>query len=62
MGILKASSVLVVFLLAGLGILFVLDLIPREMLQQLSIKGGLVIGILAAAGFVIGLLLNKPVK
>jgi hypothetical protein len=58
-GLLKAFGVLAVLLLAGLGILFVLDLIPRETLQTLSTKGVLVIGILAAAGLVLGLLLRK---
>lgn len=62
MAILRAFSVLAVLLLAGLGILFVLDLVPREMIKELSIRGVLVIGILAAAGLVTGLLLNKPDK
>ena len=56
---LKAFSVLAVLLLAGLGILFVLDLIPRELMQTLVVKTVLVVGILAASAFVIGLLIGK---
>lgn len=56
--VLRAAAVLAVMLLAGLGILFVLDLIPRETLTELSIKFVAVIGILAAAGLVMGLLIK----
>lgn len=56
---LKAFGVLAVLLLAGLGILFVLDLISRELLQTLAVKTVLVAGILVASGLVIGLLLRK---
>jgi hypothetical protein len=57
---LKAAAVLAVILLAGLGSLFVLDLIPRETLQDLTVKTVSLVGILAAASLTIGLLLKKP--
>lgn len=60
MQILKASAVLAVLLLAGMGCLFVLDIIPKDTLAEASSKILAVVGILAAAGLVLGLLLKKP--
>ena len=58
-GMLRGLGVLAALILAGIGMLFVLDLIPREMLQEVSIKALMVLGILAAVGIVIGALLGK---
>jgi len=57
---LKAAAVLAVILLAGLGALFVLDIIPRDTMQDLTIKMLYLLGILAAASVTIGLLLRSP--
>ncbi len=57
--VLRAAGILAVLLLAGLGMLFVLDLIPREMLKELATKSVVMVGILAAAGLTIALLLKK---
>jgi hypothetical protein len=59
-GILKSAGVLAVFVLAGLGCLFVLDVVPREMFQELFTKSLAVIAILGAAGLVVALLVRKP--
>ena len=59
MATLKFLAVLAVLVLAGLGCLFVLDLIPRETLETLSVKTAVVLGILGAASFVIGLLMKR---
>lgn len=60
MAILKGAAVLAVMLLAGLGCLFVLDVIPRETLNDLTVKTLFVCGIIAAAGLAVGLLIKKP--
>jgi hypothetical protein len=60
MGALRAVAVLAVLALAALGVLFVFDVIPREMLQDLGIKTVYILAILAAASLTIGLLLKKP--
>jgi hypothetical protein len=59
-GILKSAGVLAVLVLAGLGCLFVLDVLPREMFQELFTKSLAVIAILGAAGLVVALLIRKP--
>lgn len=58
-GMLRLTAVLAVLLLAGLGLLLVLDLIPREQFADISVKGLLAIGIIGAAGLVVGLLVNS---
>lgn len=55
-GVLKLVAVLAVLLLAGLALLLVLDLLPREQFTELSIKALLSAGIIGAASLVIGLL------
>lgn len=60
MAILKGAAVLAVLLLAGLSCLFVLDLIPRSTLDDLTVKTLYVCGILAAAGLAVSLLVRKP--
>jgi len=60
MGFIKVMAVLAVLLLAGLGCLYVLDIIPRDMLQELSMKSLAVAAILGAAGLVVALLVKEP--
>jgi hypothetical protein len=60
MAALRGVAVLAVLLLAALGVMFVFDVIPRDTLQDLSIKTGYAVGILAAAALAIGLLLKSP--
>jgi hypothetical protein len=55
-GVLKFIGILAVLLLAGLGMLFVLDIIPREMLGDAAVKSLVVLGIVAAASVAVGLL------
>lgn len=59
-GLLRSMAVLAVLLLAGLGCLFVLDVIPRETLQELSVKGIAIVGILGAAALAVALLVKRP--
>ncbi len=61
-GILRSAGVIAILLLAGLGCLFVLDVIPREMFKELLAKSIAVIAIFAAAGLLIGLLLKRPAQ
>lgn len=56
---LRAAGILAVLLLAGLGILLVLDVISRDLFTQWSVKAVAIVGILAAAGLLMGLLLKK---
>lgn len=61
MKLLRATAVILVLLLAGLGVLFVLGLVPREVLLDGSLRIVAIAGIVGAAAFVIGLLVNgKP--
>ena len=55
-GTLKFIGILGVLLLAALASLFVLDLLPREMLREAAVKSVLVLGIVGVASVVIGLL------
>jgi hypothetical protein len=55
-GTLKLIGILAVLLLAALGVLFVLDIIPREMLGDAAVKSLAVLGIIATASVVVGLL------
>ncbi len=57
--VLKVAGILATLLLAGLGIAFVLGLIPRELLIEQSLMALAVIAILAAAGLIVGLLLKS---
>lgn len=61
-GVVKMMAVLAVLLLATLGVLLVFDVIPREQFQTLSVKGLMVIGILAAASLAVGLLMKSGNK
>jgi hypothetical protein len=55
-GTLKFIGILAVLLLAALAAMFVLDVLPREMLREAAVKSVLVLGIVALASIVIGLL------
>jgi len=55
-GVLRAVAVLAVMVLAGIGILAVLGIIPQEALQEWATKIGLIAAIIAAAAVVLGLL------
>ena len=55
-GVLKFIGILAVLLLAALGVLFVLDIIPREMLGDAAVQSLVVLGIVAAASVAVGLL------
>jgi hypothetical protein len=55
-GTMKLIGILAVLLLAALATLFVLDVLPREMLREATVKSVLVLGIVALASVVIGLL------
>jgi hypothetical protein len=57
-GVLKFIGILGVLLLAALGTLFVLDVIPREMLADAAVKSVVVLGIVAMASLAIGLLMR----
>ena len=55
-GVLKFIGILAVLLLAALGVLFVLDIVPREMLGDAAVKSIVVLGIVAVASVAVGLL------
>jgi hypothetical protein len=59
-GFLKSMAVLAVIVLALLGCLFVLDVIPREAFQELFTKSFAILVILGGAGLVVALLIRKP--
>jgi hypothetical protein len=61
-GILKAAGVLAIVMLAALGCLFVLDIIPRELFQEMLAKTIAVVAILGAAALLVALLLRQPGK
>ncbi|HKS36956.1 MAG TPA: hypothetical protein VJW76_07195 [Verrucomicrobiae bacterium] len=56
---LKIAGVAAVLLLALIGILLVLDVIPREAVKEVTVKTMLVIGIVTAASLIIGLLVRS---
>lgn len=58
-GVLKLIAMLAVVLLAGLGILMVLDIVPRELFQPLVLRGLMVVVIVFAASLVVGLLMKS---
>ncbi|MGH8504988.1 MAG: hypothetical protein ACRETM_03385 [Stenotrophobium sp.] len=55
----KLIAMLAVVLLAGLGILMVLDIVPRELFQPLVLRGLMVVVIVFAASLVVGLLMKS---
>jgi hypothetical protein len=55
-GTLKFIGILAVLLLAVMAMLFVLDVFPREMLGDATVKALVVLGIVAVASVAIGLL------
>lgn len=57
--VLRASAVLAVLMLTTLGVLFVFDVIPPEMLRHYTIKTLVLAGIVAAAGLILGVLLKN---
>lgn len=57
--LLRAVAMLAVLVLAGIGILAVLGIIPQEALKEWATKGGLIAVILVAAGVVLSLLGRK---
>jgi len=59
--LLRAAAVLAMLLLAGLGILAVLGLVPRELLLEQSLKVLAVIAIIAVAALIVGLLIKGRV-
>ena len=56
---LKIAGVVAVLLLALIGILLVLDVIPREAVKEVTVKTMLVIGIVTAASLIISLLVRS---
>jgi hypothetical protein len=59
--LLRAAAVLATLLLAGLGILAVLGLVPRALLLEQSLKVLAVIAIIAVAALIVGLLIKGRV-
>jgi hypothetical protein len=57
-GTLRLIGAIAVILLAGLGLLLALDLMPREVFETWALRGLLVVAILALASVVIGLLMK----
>jgi len=58
-GSLRLVAMIAVALLGTLAILVVLDIVPREALQNWSIKLVLVVGILAVVSLIVSLLSRK---
>lgn len=58
-GTLKLIGIVALVLLAGLAILLVLDVIPREAFEDLAVKIAPVTGIVGAATCAIGLLIRS---
>jgi len=58
-GSLRLTAVIAAVLLGTLAILVVLDIVPREALQNWSIKLVLVVGILAVVSLIVSLLSRK---
>jgi hypothetical protein len=56
---LKIAGVVAVLLLTLIATLFVLDLIPREAVKEVTVKTMLVIGIVTAGALIIGLLVRS---
>lgn len=58
MGTLKLIAMIALALVAGLAILLVLDVIPRDAFSELSVKIALVTGIVSAVSCAIALLMR----
>lgn len=58
-GVLRLIATLAVVLLGALAVLVVLDIIPRDLLQDWGIKVLLVTGIIAVTALVVSLLARK---
>ena len=56
----RILGALTILMLALLGILFVLDVVPLDAFRELSAKIALIAAIVAAATFVIALILRSP--
>lgn len=59
LGTLRLLGIIAVSLLGGLALLVVLDVLPRELLQDWAVKLLLVIAILAVVTLVVALLARK---
>jgi hypothetical protein len=55
-GVLKAIAAFAVVVIAAIGVLVVLEVIPREMMQEWFTKGVLLVLILGGAGIALALL------
>ena len=55
-GVLKAITAFAVVVIAAIGVLVVLEVIPREMMQEWLAKGVLLVLILGGAGIALALL------
>lgn len=58
-GALKLVAVLAVILLAGLGVLTVLNIVPRALFQSLALQGLVIAVIILGASLVVGLLMKS---
>ncbi|HWU68533.1 MAG TPA: hypothetical protein VN046_06635 [Stenotrophobium sp.] len=58
-GALKLVAVLAVILLAGLGVLTVLDIVPRALFQSLALQGLVIAAIVLGTSLVVGLLMKS---
>lgn len=59
LGVLRLIGILAVVLLGGLAVLVVLDIVPRELLQDGAVRLVLVLGIVAVVSLVVALLLRS---
>jgi hypothetical protein len=55
-GTMRAIGALAVIIVAGIGVLVVLDILPREVLQEWFTKLGLVIAIVVAAAIALAMI------
>ena len=56
----RILGALTILMLAMLGILFVLDVVPLDAFRELAAKVGLIAAIVVAASFAIALVLRSP--
>ncbi len=56
----RILGALTILMLALLGILFVLDVVPLDAFRELAAKVGLIAAIVVAASFAIALILRSP--
>ena len=59
MQIIKVAVILAVLLASILGIAFVVDAITEQQATEFAVKGAIVLSILAASGFIMGLI-SRP--